>query len=51
MKPCEACPWMKPKQPDITPEVRAAAVRGDWFCCHVNMGTCHGAAKMQSEKA
>lgn len=30
-------------QPDITTEVRLAAERGDWFCCHVHMGTCSGA--------
>lgn len=43
MTPCSACPWIKKGQPDITPPVRVAAERGDWFCCHVHMGTCVGA--------
>lgn len=42
--PCAACPWMQKGQPDITPEVREAAEAGAWFCCHVHLGTCHGAA-------
>lgn len=41
--PCRACPWTQKGQPDITAPVRAAAEAGEWFCCHVNMGTCHGA--------
>lgn len=43
-KPCAACPWMQKGQPYITPPIREAAERGEWFCCHVHCGTCHGAA-------
>ena len=42
-EPCAACPWMQKGRPDITPQVLASARRGDWFCCHVHMGTCAGA--------
>ena len=42
-KPCEHCPWVEKGQPQIMPEVRQAAERGDWFCCHVHMGMCTGA--------
>src|SRR5258706_2222898 len=43
MKPCDACPWTERDTPSITPEIAAAAQRGDWFCCHVNLGPCAGA--------
>lgn len=51
MKPCSACPWIQKGQPDITPELRQLAQAGTWFCCHVNMGTCHGAAKQHASEA
>lgn len=47
-KPCEQCPWLSKDERDrnaLTPEVRDAAKRGAWFCCHVRMGTCYGAVK------
>lgn len=45
MKPCDACPWVpgRPLSDEIKPEHEEALARGEWFCCHVNMGTCHGA--------
>lgn len=49
--PCEKCPWTLKGQPDITDELRQAAARGDWFCCHVNMGDCHGAARFAQSGA
>lgn len=48
-KPCGECPWISKDLRDIealTPTVRAAAARGDWFCCHVNAGTCWGAVRI-----
>ena len=45
-KPCKNCPWIKKGQPDISDEVRKAMESGQWFCCHVNMGTCFGAQKL-----
>lgn len=46
-KPCSACPWTSKDQRDIDatsdPAVQASMQAGQWFCCHVNMGTCHGA--------
>lgn len=48
-KPCDKCPWLH--EPGVlTPEVRAAAERGDWFCCHVRMGTCAGAAAVSKKQ-
>lgn len=49
--PCGACPWVQKGQPDITSDVRAAAERGQWFCCHVHLGTCHGARRYSETKA
>ena len=46
-KPCKACPWMKKNQPDITDEARSAMENGEWFCCHVRMGTCIGAKNLK----
>lgn len=43
--PCKACPWVEKGQPLITDELRACARRGEWFCCHVNLGTCFGAER------
>jgi len=51
--PCAACPWTSKHASDkaaLTPEVRAAALAGSWFCCHVNLGTCHGAARYSKAK-
>jgi hypothetical protein len=31
--------------PLIDENIKSAAREGQWFCCHVNLGTCHGAAK------
>lgn len=42
-KPCPQCPWTEKGQPLITEELKKARDAGEWFCCHVNMGTCHGA--------
>ena len=42
-KPCKQCPWIQKGQPDITPELQKTNNEGQWFCCHVNLGTCHGA--------
>ena len=39
---CKACPWHEAKTLPVP--VKSAAIRGDWFCCHVHMGTCFGAA-------
>ena len=43
--PCHACPWVpgRPLSDGIEDVHREAARRGDWFCCHVHMGTCYGA--------
>ena len=52
--PCAGCPWTSKDQRDkdaLTDEVRSAAARGVWFCCHVNLGTCHGAARYGASKA
>lgn len=50
-KPCEKCPWMSKDARDIeaisAPEVQDAMKAGQWFCCHVHMGTCYG-AELQS---
>jgi hypothetical protein len=47
-KPCAACPWTSKDQRDIDainePATKAAMESGMWFACHVNMGTCYGAA-------
>jgi len=46
--PCDGCPWASAADRDraaLTDEVKAAAARGDWFCCHVNMGTCWGSVR------
>jgi hypothetical protein len=47
-KPCKACPWMsrdeRDKEAISDPKVQESMLAGNWFCCHVNMGTCHGAA-------
>lgn len=48
--PCVKCPWIAKGQPDLTPEVRQAAVDGKWFCCHVHMGTCFGAQRYGDAK-
>lgn len=50
-KPCVACPWTKKGRPDITPDVFRAAEGGTWFCCHVNLGTCWGAAVVTRKAA
>jgi len=49
-KPCEQCPWTIKGQPDITSTMRSANDKGEWFCCHVNMGTCHGAKNTRKKK-
>lgn len=45
--PCGACPWVSRDERDKAavsdPATQAAMQAGRWFCCHVNMGTCHGA--------
>jgi hypothetical protein len=48
--PCKACPWTEKGQPLITDELRECAKQGQWFCCHVNMGTCHGAERFGESK-
>jgi hypothetical protein len=48
--PCESCPWTTKGQPDLTPAIRQAAVRGAWFCCHVHLGTCYGAKRYGAAK-
>lgn len=48
--PCAACPWTAKGQPDLTEPVREAAVDGQWFCCHVHMGECSGAARYGAAK-
>ena len=42
---CARCPWTQRGQPDLTPVLRHAAMRGEWFCCHTRLGTCHGASR------
>lgn len=46
-RPCAACPWMSRDPRDVaavSDETTQDAMRaGTWFCCHVNLGTCHGA--------
>lgn len=49
MKGCVACPWLKKGQPDITDDLRKACHNGEWFCCHVSLGTCTG-AELEREK-
>ena len=49
--PCADCPWSAKGQPDLNDELRAAAARGAWFCCHVHLGTCWGAARYQQALA
>lgn len=53
-RPCTACPWVSRDERDVqavsNPETQAAMLEGRWFCCHVNMGTCHG-ARLQYEKS
>lgn len=52
-KPCAGCPWTSKAARDraaLTDEVRAAAVEGKWFCCHVHMGTCYGAERYGKAK-
>lgn len=45
-KPCPACPWISKEARDIiAPLYRDAAGAGQWFCCHVNLGTCWGAVR------
>jgi hypothetical protein len=51
--PCDACPWVSKEARDksaLTPAVRDAAVRGEWFCCHIHQGTCHGARRYGESK-
>lgn len=52
-RPCADCPWVsgQPRDREATtqPSVEQAMKRGDWFCCHVNMGTCYG-AKLRYEQ-
>ena len=48
-KTCNACPWMIKGQPDVDADTMNAAKSGEWFCCHANMGTCHG-AKLFADK-
>lgn len=47
-RPCGACPWVsqdpRDKEAINAPGTQEAMKAGTWFCCHVNMGTCHGAA-------
>lgn len=46
-KPCEKCPWTSkdPRDVELTakPAFKNAMESGQWFACHVHMGTCHGA--------
>jgi hypothetical protein len=49
--PCDACPWSAKGQPDLTDELRARAAAGNWFCCHVKLGTCWGVARYQQALA
>lgn len=46
-KPCAHCPWTDAAQDvdAIVPGASASAKAGDWFCCHVHMGTCWGAVR------
>lgn len=52
-RPCDACPWVsqspRDKAATLSPEMQEALAAGAWFCCHVNMGTCHG-ARLQQER-
>ena len=49
-RPCGNCPWTQKGQPLITEVQRKANVGDAWFCCHVNMGTCHGAENVKQSK-
>lgn len=44
--PCKACPWVSNQQRDLVainqPQVKAAALAGQMFVCHVRMGECQG---------
>jgi hypothetical protein len=45
-KPRNGCPWTSRAERDkaaLSDNLKRAAARGDWFCCHVRLGTCHGA--------
>lgn len=52
-RPCSACPWVSTSPRDreaVADDATQEAMKaGKWFCCHVNMGTCHG-AKLMHEK-
>lgn len=48
-KPCDQCPWIKGSklhEESKDPALQEAMQAGRWFCCHVHLGTCHGAALM-----
>jgi len=47
--PCARCPWLVEHEL-LTPEVQAAGLAGEWFCCHVRMGTCTGVAVWRRRK-
>lgn len=49
MKPCKDCPWIHAKEL-LSPVTRGAAIKGSWFCCHKNMGTCYGAQQYGEAK-
>ena len=46
-KSCDKCPWTTKGKPDIGREQTVALLNGEWFCCHVNCGTCHGAKNLK----
>lgn len=51
--PCADCPWTSGLRRDVlalTEDVKQSAIDGKWFCCHVNLGTCHGARRFGNAK-
>jgi hypothetical protein len=54
-KPCAQCPWTSSDPRDKSAidahKARAAAEAGQWFCCHVNLGTCYGALAVSKRAA
>jgi len=52
-KPCAACPWVpgRPLSDALTDVEREAAKAGGWFCCHVDLNTCRGAANYAEREA
>ncbi len=46
-KVCDKCPWTAKGKPDISKDQVNALIAGEWFCCHVKCGSCHGAKNLK----